>query len=324
MRRLYTASSLVFVSSLLAGCRCEAIDERERESAVSVSVPRPAEIGPPPLLDIVSEARRSRGAVFRGPAREELDDYGTWVRTVAKSAWSDRLPTRPAPKGFQGALGDSGSIWVLEEHPRHKRGAGLVALRPSTGRPILIEAPHTFFDSDTLELALRAFDELDARALLVNTMHRGGDGSQEARRRLALSGESEFDVAHAKDTFFARAHVVLLQLDPGLATVQIHGFSNDTAPGVDVVVSSARTNGDVRRLAKAIGESTGITKIRTYPDQIDVLGATTNVQAIACREARTPFYSVELSRSVRSRMKEDPEIARRLVQAFGVVAEKDR
>jgi len=324
VRRLFVASSLVFVSSLLAGCRCEAIDERDRESTVSVSIPPHLDIGPPPLLHIVSEARRSRGAAFRGPAGEELDDYGKWVRAVAKSAWADRLPTKLAPEGFVGALGDSGALWVLEEHPRHKRGAGLVALRPSTGRPILIEAPHSFFDGDTLELALRAFDELRARALVVNTMHRGGNGSQEERRRLALSGESPFDVAHAKDTFFARAHVVLLELDPGLTTIQIHGFSNDTAPGVDAVVSSALTDGDVRRLAKAIRETTGLTNIRTYPDQIDVLGATTNVQAMACRDARTPFFSVELSRSVRSRMKKEPELARRLVQALGVVVEKDR
>ena len=318
MRRLESALGVLLASGLLVGCRCEAEDDHP-----SVPVPLPSAREPQsslPLLELAKQARRRGNAEYQAPSPQEREEYGEWVRAVTKSGWSDRLPTKLPPQGFQGRLGGDGELWVFAEHPRHKRGGGFVAIRPGSGRALVVEAPHTFYDAGTLEIALRVFHELKARAFLANTMHRGGTGTKQERQRAALSGESDFDVAHNPATYFGAAHKVLIELDPGLLVVQIHGFADDSAPGVDAIVSAALTSGDARGLARAIQQTTDA-RARAYPDEINVLGATTNVQARVCRDARMPFLSIELSRSFRQLLASDEDLLHRFVQSLGTVVE---
>jgi hypothetical protein len=203
------------------------------------------------------------------------------------------------------------------EAPDHKRGAGIVVVRPSYGAPVMVEAPHSFFDLGTLDLSLIAFEVLQARALLVNTLHRGGTGTKQQRRERALSGESEMDAAHNPDTFLARAHARLTRLQPELVALQLHGYSDKRVPGVRVVVSAARTKANAGAVADALAAVLGPGAVRLYPDEVDVLGGTTNSQARASRKAGTGLLHLEMSAALRRELRADAALAKRFMQAVG-------
>ena len=308
--------SCVVVSAQLMGCSCEG--EQPQPCPATDAGPIPPAVGEQkvPLAKELKEARASRSAQFAPPSAQEHEAYGEWLEGVAKAAWGNRLPETSAPAGFAGRLGDSGRLWLLQEQGSKKRGAGFVAIRPSTRSHIMVEAPHSFFDVGTLDIALRVFEGLGAKALLVNTMHRGGKGDADERMEAALSGESDFDVAHSEVSFFATAHESLTRLEPKLRAVQLHGFADRRAPGVKAIVSAAKSTADARTVAEALRRVFEPSEVRTYPDQIDILGGTTNAQARASRRMDAQFIHLELSASARKVLREKPAVLRAFVEAL--------
>ncbi|MBN2194459.1 MAG: hypothetical protein JW751_16700 [Polyangiaceae bacterium] len=301
--------------ALLPACRCERAEDHESlpgPPASSSATPTGPTI---PLLATVRDLRSRGKAEYRAPTEDEAKEYRVWVGAIAKAAWTDRLPTHPAPEGFSGRLGNAGALWLLQEQPTRKRGAGVVVIRPSRGTSVLVEAPHTFFDEGTLEIALSIFHGIGARGLLANTMHRYVTVPETLRGDKDEVRNAVSDLAHEDRTYFSAAHRSLLGVE-ALTTLQIHGFADATAPGVMAVVSAARTTGDALAVARALRDALGDDVVRVYPDEIDVLGGTTNVQAKASRELGLPFIHVELSRSLRDSVREDPALAARLVEAF--------
>ena len=62
------------------------------------------------------------------------------------------------------------------------------------------------------------------------------------------------------------------------------------------------SDSDIERVLRA---ALGAERVRVYPDDIKILGGTTNTQAAACREAKAPFIHLELSASLRNSITED-------------------
>jgi hypothetical protein len=304
----------------LPACRCERAEDEElapvpRPTASAVSSAEES-----PLLATLRGARRSGKAAYVAPSRAELEVHERWIGAVAKAGWTDQLPTSEPPEGFSGRLTDDGALWLLQEKPTRKRGAGLLVLRPGSGRRIVVEAPHTFFDQRTLEIATLVFQGTRARALLINTMHRYGAVPEDRRGDGAARKESPSDVAHEADTLFGAAHRALIAAEPGV-TLQLHGFADETAPGVMAVVSAARTGADVQGVARALRDALGDDRVRVYPDEIDVLGGTSNAQAKVSRAHGVPFVHLELSNALRRSLLDDPALADRFVSALRVLGE---
>jgi hypothetical protein len=181
---------------------------------------------------------------------------------------------------------------------------------------LIVETPHSFFDTGTLEISLGVFDALQARALLVNTMHRAGNGSKIERRRLARSGDSPFDVAHVERSFFSSAHGALIAAAPLAIVVQLHGYRDEKVPGVDVIVSAANTRARVEPLVSALRAVLDPKRVRAYPAEVDQLGGTTNVQAKASAKQKSAFLHVEMSTSLRQSLTRDANLAARFFEAF--------
>lgn len=307
--------------ALALGCtsQCEAPEQKDSPATiVPPSRPKVAPAAPVqrPLGRMVEELRRSNRVTFVEPTNAERSEYRRWVGGVDEAARAGTLPSTPPPEGFLGRWADSGTTWLLAEAPDTRRGAGLVAIRPASRRRVIIEAPHSYFDVGTLELSMAAFEQLSARALLVNTFHRGGRGSKEERTRRALSGESPSDVAHNARSFFAAAHEELVKAEPGAIAVQLHGFRDDAAPDVDAIVSASRTRASPQLVAAQLGPVLGKERVAVYPDQIRKLGGTQNVQAQLSRKLDAGFIHLELSASVRTRLNEDTELRRRFLEAL--------
>jgi hypothetical protein len=260
------------------------------------------------------------------PSPDEERSYRAWVAAAAIAARDGAPPPQVAPEGFVLEQIDA-ETWLLAEAPQRKRGGGAVALRVGPAPAVVVEAPHTFFDVGTLPIALTAFQEQRARALIVNTVHRyrsrhAGDGPPDAGLA-ADEGEDEgkeesaapsSDVAHAPRSFFLAAHEALLSAFPAIATVQLHGFRDAAAPGVALIASGAGTELDqalVERLRGWLGR-----ELRVFPTEIQHLGGLTNVQAARSRAAGAPFVHVEMSRSLRDRLVADATQRRRLGAAL--------
>lgn len=250
-----------------------------------------------------------RDVSYRPPSEGETAAFGAWVRAATEGA--------SPPQGFESER--VGAFVVLREAGDSRRGAGVFVLRTEGAGSLVVEAPHTFFDGHTLSIALEVFRRSDARALLVNTVHRyGGQGpdDEESEREGAPS-----DVAHSASSFFLEAHRALAA---GLA-VQIHGFADKKAPGHAAIVSGARTSFDPRPLAVALTvplREAG--RASAYPDDVGTLGGTTNVQARDSLARGVPFAHVELSRTARELLTKDASrrraVALAVAEALGARA----
>lgn len=275
----------------------------------------------PGLMELLQNIRR-RKVSYRGPTPAEQDLHRLWAKETARTVvGGEGLAPESVPPGFEATpLGSAGAkLWVLHEAPGAERGAGIVVLRAGAAAPLMVEAPHTFFDAHTLHIGLAAFEALRARALLINTVHRyGGTGATKPE-----SGDAAADVAHDSRSFYQAAHEGISTALGGLVTVQVHGFRNDQAPGVDAIVSAAGTNAPVDGLLGSLrGFGEGIV-VRHYPSQVRVLGGTTNVQARWSAAAGLPFIHLELSHRLRSRLREDEPLRNRFGAALGAVVEHD-
>ena len=288
-------------------------------SASSAVLPAPVEPGAP-LKVIIEQARQGGGRPYRAPSDAEQAEYSAWVTAVATAAVTGELPAHAPPRGFSGRTAESGRYWLLAESDADKRGAGLLVLRLGHARPFLIEAPHTFFDRGTLELALLALDRLEARALLINTMPRSSKETAEDRAEEAQSLASPSDVAHTKVSFFSSAHSALSAVDPELVALQIHGFRDDRVGGAQVVVSASDTRGNARAVTSALRAVLPPTGVLLFPDDVRDLGATKNAQAALSRASHSAFIHVELSATLRAKLREDPALAGRVLEALGAAA----
>ncbi|XXY51034.1 hypothetical protein WME91_07805 [Sorangium sp. So ce269] len=114
-----------------------------------------------------------RHLIAEPPDDAEDVTYVAWVAAAGLAAQS-RQPPPAAPPGFALRPVPGRDLWVLSDDGPRRRGVAVVVLRAGPAAPLVVEAPHTFFDRGTLPIALAIFEAQRARALIVNTSHRYG------------------------------------------------------------------------------------------------------------------------------------------------------
>ena len=218
----------------------------------------------------------------------------------------DPQNSKPPPGYAIAPLPSHSGLWLLAENGL-RSGSGAVVVRAPGTNCLLIEAPHTFFDAGTLPIALAVFEQLQARALLLNTLHRAhnqrrsGHTSQ-AFLELARGGQLESDVARNPNTLYNAAHSGMLDACDTPTTVQIHGFRDERVPSFDIVISAAGTSTPLASIQRALQLQLPRQRIGAYPTQLRDLGGTKNVQAQASRARHAHFLHIELSSSMRRRL----------------------
>jgi hypothetical protein len=248
-----------------------------------------------PLQDAYRAAREydRAGFRYRPPDAAQLERarrlLSTLARDVAPGVPPQALVAQAREAGFALIQGrdEAGELWIVHELEGQRAGAGFYALRPG-GLPVCIQAPHTFFDQGTGEIALATFAALRASCLCTNTVHR-----------------REVDVAHAERSVFLSATEGLLEAR-GWPLVQLHGFGQGSLPsGVAAVVSEGlgRT-GAGARLQAALQLDAG--RVLLHPRDTRELGGTTNVEGASAGRAGARFLHVELSAEARRTLRADP------------------
>ena len=268
--------------------------------------PRPA----PAFVPVTADERAALGAIVAGLARAAMT--GGDLRALA---------ARAQDIGFcieiwrvRGRV-----FWALREQPEQRRGAGAYVLRPGprlNGAPeIVLQAPHAYFDRGTGNLAAALFFGQEgrgrARALFTNTAHRHR-GSTEAAPMDAQPERDEpkapADVAHSAEHGFQVATERIVRVLDHSVVIQLHGFTD--RPGQpEIILSSGADHAPahIAALAAALAES--FTRVLRYPDDIDELGGTSNVQGrMLARYPRAHFVHVELSGTTRRLLGRTPAL----------------
>lgn len=258
-----------------------------------------------PLSDVYLEARRHPAqARFVRPSQERREQMKKLAAELAAAVGSGKLAAgaqaRAEAAGLElvAARDAAGEVWVLREPAGRREGAGLYVFRPK-GAPICVQAPHIFFDEGTGEIALAVATQLKAACVFFNTLH---------RNTASDAGDGAADVAHAESSLFLSATEGLLQA-VRWPIVQLHGFGRETLPpGTLAVVSEGSKappkGGPGARMRSALEAALGQGTVRQFGVDAKELGATSNVEGERARRAGAPFLHIEMSASLRSRLKE--------------------
>ncbi len=272
------------------------------------------------IVTVLARARRGgkSDVEYEVPEANELSAYRSYVGRLLIAPEPSSASPGGLPNGFR--LDVLGSDYVvLLEQPNLRRGAAAVVIRTGEARPLAVEVPHSFFDESTLPIGLAIYDVAHARALIVNTVHRyrslGPKESHAAPASDDASTTADSDVAHAERSFFLSAHEAFVHAFPKGIVLQIHGFRDNKADGIDAILSAANTRAVIEPIARRLRETLGL-KVALYPEDIRQLGGTKNAQAQLSRRRQQPFVHLELSQSLRQRLAQDKALLERFAAAI--------
>lgn len=252
-------------------------------------------VEPPSLMERFSQV--SRGAHYEPPSMEAFEQ--------ARKTFLEMFVNQHIPCDKLKSLGFrivrmplKNESWVIIEDALH-RGAGLYAVRsePKQGVPLLLQAPHSFFDRYTRELAVQWMQEGGVTAVAWNTTHR------------YQLDDGRSDVAHQDISFFQAFMLAFAEAYPSGGIIQLHGFSSEKrrdsdAASADVILSNGTLHASViiKRIDDCLDDLL-VGASRVFPDEVGELGATSNRNARALRAIGFEgFVHVEMSQALRKKL----------------------
>ncbi len=302
----------------------------------------PAVVLPLTLLIACSEVGHGQPPAANAPVAASLSAEARWLRRPR----AERFQAADADwlEAFSAALrrelvGDhdawtalglevrrrDGVLWLREAAPASGRGAfavrhDLVQHDPGPGdsglhdsglhdsaRRILVQAPHGDTDRGTRQLALLMFQEQRLLGLSLNS----------ARRDTA----PEADLARGEDNGFVRIAQVLAERRRDMRTVQLHGFSANTArqlslPDDAIVVGGAAAGDpDLAAVARCLREA-GFAAQDANERTRSLAGRGNPVGRALRREPPARFVHLELGPALRERLLADARARQALTQCL--------
>lgn len=279
------------------------------------------------------------GATFVPTSAAEHQVIAQLVPELLKHASAAQLPAAAALAeinqranvvGFRvetWTIGEVRCLALLEARGQ-SRGAGayLFRIAPQRDEPvILLQAPHSFYDVGTGRLAAELFfaakPGVRPRALFTNTIHRYQLAPGDKFKRPI----NPADVAHNREHAFSIATQAFIVAAGSAQVIQLHGFgkrdddNDDDSQAIAMVVSAgipAKSSPWSAAIADALVEAFG-PGVKRFPEQVRVLGATTNVQGQLVRN-RNPngFVHIEMSGELRGQLARDAAARAKLAAAL--------
>ncbi|MGE3458590.1 MAG: hypothetical protein AB7O24_25955 [Kofleriaceae bacterium] len=262
---------------------------------------------------------------YQPPTEQQRRSFDELVQALWRGVVPGRAPELVALATRAGMVLELWTIaerptWVVREAPRSQHGFGIYMFHAAPippGRPILLQAPHVYFDLRTQSVAAAMFWGRDVPAevhgLFANSVHR----FQQAE---GVRGKLRFnpaDVAHNSEHPFQNATAVVMTHGP-VVVIQLHGFDGETNETAAAIVSASRPEGSTEessRVATSLASALGITVAR-YPEDTQALGGLDNVQGrLAALFSTTRFIHIELQLGVRKQLA-DGAVAQRWLRAL--------
>lgn len=258
------------------------------------------------LKHMLSETANVAGFVM--PTRAQVD----WAEALFARLLLDEA-IHPIEQGFS-ALGFAvqnirtpASITIVREVPGKREGKGTYLVRHQpTDAPVMLQAPHRFFDKGTGTIALRLFEEAPFAALAWNDVPRRY--TEDGRHVDADLARLDVHYLTAMSRAFGRVH------QQG-RVVQLHGFEpRKRKPGAGTSATIIISDGTrlpgalVRAVAECLRHAFPTEQVLLFPGDVDELGGTTNRQGAALRAVGSPgFLHLEMSAAFRLILQRRPE-----------------
>jgi hypothetical protein len=232
-------------------------------------------------------ATMSSAQPYREPTQAEGSDAAAGLHLMLGGGDAG---SRLGPLGFtvvSGLDSESGRPFTLafSEAPPGDRAWAAVLVDAAEPTRMIIGCPHPVFDRASERLGLALWRRSPGSLLLVAGAHR------EAGAGLADPRDHPGSLFH---------RIAVLLLGAGLPHLQVHGFADASAPGVDVVLSPGPTTAGVpiTRMADSLAGQ-DLPVVRAWQTPMPNLDGTTNIQGRAAALAGAVFVHVELSASAR-------------------------
>lgn len=208
-----------------------------------------------------------------------------------------------------------GEFLILMESEGQGKGRGFYAFRRGAPRAFAIQAPHSFSDLQTGEIAARLFLESKAVAVAWNNTSRNVGQAD---------GSTNTDLAHIKRSYLQAFTKAFGETFKNGVILQLHGYNKDRRSSPegylsDVIVSNGtREPGRVVRRLVICLSSDKLRKISLYPHDVQELGGTTNAQGRLLRRLHfAGFIHIELSPEVRRRLSTDSAYRQFFLRCIG-------
>ncbi|MCB1984068.1 MAG: hypothetical protein H6936_17580 [Burkholderiales bacterium] len=192
------------------------------------------------------------------------------------------------------------NYWVIQEKNNRKEGRGFYLFRINSNSMTTIQAPHSFKDLRTREIAFDLVLKSDYVAAAWNTVPRS----------YVKNGVTvDADMAHLDQTFYLVFSRAFAQHFAQGNLVQLHGYAVEkrttTAGKASELILSSGTSTPTSVLMQTVDcmKQKVSTKSLVYPYEVTELGATTNTIGAALREiGHEGFMHIEINRDVRERL----------------------
>jgi hypothetical protein len=187
--------------------------------------------------------------------------------------------------GIDSASGRPFSLAFSEPAPGKRAWAAVLVDLCAPAR-LVIGSPHPVADQDSEQVGLAVWRRSPGSLLLVAGAHRRAAGGLADPRNHTAS-------------LFHRLAATLLAA--GLPHLQVHGFADESAPDVDLVLSPGATTAGVpiTRVADSLAAN-DLAVVRTWQTPMPQLDGTTNVQGRAAAWTGAVFVHAEISASARA------------------------
>jgi len=189
-----------------------------------------------PAPEVLSNLRSSLSAAFSGDGSE--------ARRLGKAAGyavcrdgGGHLRWTPEP-------GSGGAAWLIDPDP--------------AAHPMVLEAPHSYFDRWTLDVAADLRERIDAKVVLVSGAHRcSANATNPCSGQNRTCGDRTgphriSDPAHDVGGTFHAAHEAIAGALPGAVVVSLHGMPGDGASVSDGTTDDVAPDATVARLGRAL------------------------------------------------------------------------
>lgn len=190
--------------------------------------------------------------------------------------------------------------WVLQENIARKEGRGFYLFQMNTNSTSVIQAPHSFKDLRTREIAFDLIFQSNYAAAAWNTV---------PRDYIENNIEINADMAHLEQTFFISFSVAFARHFAQGNLLQIHGYAQEkrtSTAGIEseLIFSSGTSSPSVTLLETvACLKQKVSSKTYAYPLEVNELGGTGNTIGKALRQLNHGgFMHIEISRGIRERL----------------------
>lgn len=249
------------------------------------------------IVETVSEnliARDSEG--FRVPTPGQLKAWKFIVESIYSGKPEDAQQTIKQLsfpyelKRFTERSNGREYFLLVEKRP-YQAGWGAYVFDPKATSPVVIEAPHPKFDSNTEHQAIDAFLQTGASAFLLAGAHRRSNKQPSPCTQPASGDENAgypvSDVAHAVDTPFHVVHETLVRVRPKTVAVQLHGMAErETCPNAFISNGSPGVTTNSGTLLSCLGSNGVEAEIYDRTTRCPLI-ALTNVQGRFSNGERT-------------------------------------